>query len=108
LFVSFLGGIFCLLFLLLLGPLIADIALKFGSQEYFIITLWGLSLIAILSKGVLTKGIISGCIGLFIGMIGINPITGIMRFSNNNEILSGGIHYVVAMIGLFGMKEVLI
>jgi len=49
----------------LLGPLIADIALKFGSQEYFIITLWGLSLIAILSKGVLTKGIISGCIGLF-------------------------------------------
>ncbi|MBY8988815.1 MAG: tripartite tricarboxylate transporter permease [Candidatus Lokiarchaeota archaeon] len=108
LFVSFLGGIFGLLFLLLLGPLIADIALKFGSQEYFIITLWGLSLIAILSKGVLTKGIISGCIGLFIGMIGMDPITGIMRFSYNNEILSGGIHYVVAMIGLFGMKEVLI
>lgn len=108
LFVSFLGGIFGLLFLLLLGPLIGKIALKFGSQEYFIITLWGLTLIAVLSKGALIKGLISGCVGLFIGMIGMDPVTGIMRFSFNSEVLSGGIHYVIAMIGLFGMKEVLV
>jgi len=108
LFVSFLGGIFGLVFLAILGPLLGGIALKFGSQEYFLIALWGLTLVAVLSRGSFTKGLISACIGLFIGMIGMDPITGFMRFTFNTKLLSGGIHYVVAMIGLFGMKEVFV
>ncbi|MDD4897030.1 MAG: tripartite tricarboxylate transporter permease, partial [Atribacterota bacterium] len=46
--------------------------------------------------------------GIFIGMIGMDPITGLMRFTMAIPLFSGGIHYVVAMIGLFGMKEVFV
>ncbi len=106
LFVNVIGGMFGILLLGVLGPVICNFALKFGSQEYFLITIWGLSLVAVLSKGNLVKGLISGLVGLFIGMIGMDPITGKMRFTFGIDLLSGGIHYVVAMIGLFGMKEV--
>ncbi len=108
LFASTLGGLFSLLFLAFIGPIIGDLALKFGSQEYLFLTIWGLSLIAFLSKGDFLKGIISASLGLFVGMIGMDPITGMMRFTLGSEFLMGGVHFVVAMIGLFGLKEVLI
>jgi putative tricarboxylic transport membrane protein len=108
LLVSFFGGIFGLALLALMGPLLGNIALKFGPQEYFLITLWGLTLVAILSQGNFTKGLISACIGLFIGMIGMDPVIGMMRFTFGTRLLAGGINFVVAMIGLFGMKEVFV
>ncbi len=104
---SFFGGIFGLAIMLILGPVIGDLALKFGSQEYFLLTLWGLTLIAILSKGSNIKGLISCCFGLFIGMIGMDPVLGIYRFTFGTKFLSGGVNFVAAMIGLFGMKEVI-
>jgi len=105
---SFIGGLFGILFLYILGPIIGSFALRFGFQEYFLITVWGLTLVAALSRGTMIKGLITVCIGLFIGMIGMDPITGYMRFTFHSRFLSGGVHYVVAMIGLFGMKEVFI
>ncbi|MDI9596948.1 MAG: tripartite tricarboxylate transporter permease [Atribacterota bacterium] len=108
LFSSLVGGLFGLIFFLILGPIIGKYALKFGAQEYFILTIWGLTLVSLLSKGNFRKGLISAGIGIFIGMIGMDPVTGLMRFTLNVPLLSGGIHYVVAMIGLFGMKEVFV
>lgn len=108
LFVSLLGGLFGLAMLALAGPLLGKIALKFGPQEYFLITLWGITLVSVLSKGHAVKGLISACIGLFIGMIGMDPQTGYMRFTFGTELLSGGVSYILAMIGLFGMKEVFV
>ncbi|MGB9839280.1 tripartite tricarboxylate transporter permease [Thermovenabulum sp.] len=108
LFVSFIGGLLGILFLAIFGPLIGSIALKFGSQEYFLICLWGLSLVAILSKENIIKGFAAACIGLIISFIGMDPITGLMRFTFGSPLLSGGINYIVAMIGLFGMKEVFV
>jgi putative tricarboxylic transport membrane protein len=108
LFSTIVGGFFGILFFLILGPIIGKYALQFGAQEYFVLTVWGLTLVAILSKGNFTKGLISAVIGIFIGMIGMDPITGLMRFTMDIPLLSGGIHYVVAMIGLFGMKEVFV
>jgi putative tricarboxylic transport membrane protein len=105
---SFIGGLFGTLFLFILGPIIGNFALRFGSQEYFLITVWGLTLVAVLSKGSVIQGLITACIGLFVGMIGMDPITGFMRFTFKSRLLSGGIHYVVALIGLFGMKEVFV
>lgn len=107
LFVSLCGGLFGLIILTFMGPLLGKIALKFGSQEYFLITLWGITLVAVLSQGKLTKGLVSAAIGIFIGMIGMDPITGLMRFTFGTKVLSGGVNYIAAMIGLFGMKEVL-
>lgn len=106
--VSWLGGLFGIVFLAVFGALLGDIALKFGSQEYFLLTLWGLSLVAVLSKGSLLKGIVAACVGLIIAMIGMDPITGVMRFTFGSIRLGSGIDYIVAMIGLFGMKEVFV
>jgi len=108
LFSSLIGGLFGVLFFVILGPIIGAYALRFGAQEYFVLTVWGLTLVAVLSKGNIRKGLISAVIGIFIGMIGMDPITGLMRFTMAIPLFSGGIHYVVAMIGLFGMKEVFV
>ncbi len=108
LFVSLIGGIFGLIILAFVGPMLGMIALKFGPQEYFLITLWGITLVAVLSQGKMTKGLIAAFIGIFVGMIGMDPITGLMRFTFGTKVLSGGVNYIAAMIGLFGMKEVLI
>lgn len=108
LFSSLVGGLFGVLFFVILGPIIGKYALRFGAQEYFVLTVWGLTLVAVLSKGNFRRGLMSAVIGIFIGMIGMDPITGLMRFTMGAPIFSGGIHYVVAMIGLFGMKEVFI
>lgn len=107
LFVSLLGGLFGLIILAFVGPLLGKIALKFGPQEYFLITLWGITLVAVLSQGKITKGLIAAFLGIFVGMIGMDPITGLMRFTFGSKVLSGGVNYIAAMIGLFGMKEVL-
>ena len=77
-------------------------------RRNILITLWGLTLVSVLSKGAFFKGMIAACIGLFIGMIGMDPITGLMRFTFDNPLLGSGVNFVVAMIGLFGMKEVFV
>jgi putative tricarboxylic transport membrane protein len=107
-FVSLVGGVGGSLVLAVLAPILGSVALQFGSQEYFLITLWGLTLVSVLSKGAFFKGMIAACIGLFIGMIGMDPITGLMRFTFDNPMLGSGVNFVVAMIGLFGMKEVFV
>lgn len=107
-FVSLMGGIFGLIVLGFVGPALGSIALKFGPQEYFLITMWGITLVAVLSQGKMTKGLIAAFLGVFVGMIGMDPITGLMRFTMNTKVLSGGVSYIAAMIGLFGMKEVFV
>ncbi len=107
-FVSLIGGLFGIASLIVLGEVVGRMALKFGSQEYFLLTLWGLSLVSVLSGGNILKGIIVTCVGLIIGMIGMDPITGLVRFTYGSKLLLGGVNYIVAMIGLFGMKEVFV
>lgn len=106
LFISFIGGLWGVGFLYVVGPIMGMFALKFGPQEYFLICVWGITLVAALSLDAMAKGFIAACIGLFVGMVGMDPITGLMRFTFGTDFLSGGINYITAMIGLFGMKEV--
>ena len=104
---STIGGLIGLLIMLVLGPAIGRFALKFASQEYFLITFWGLTLVSVLSRGNPIKGMCSAFFGLFVGMIGMDPVMGMLRFTFGTNILKGGINFVAAMIGLFGMKEVI-
>lgn len=107
-FFSLLGGAFGILFLAILGPIIGNFALKFGDHEYFLMCLWGLTLVSVLSKGSMLKGLAAACFGLLLAFVGMDPITGLMRFTFGITALGGGIDYIVAMIGLFGMKEVFV
>ncbi len=105
---SFLGGIIGVLILALVAPPISHFALKFGSLEYFLLGIFGLTTISRLASKSLIKGLISACLGIFVSIIGIDPIYGACgRFTFGITQLLGGVHFVAALIGLFGLSEVL-
>lgn len=102
------GGIFSALILLFTAPQVAKIAAKFGAPEYFILCVFGLSVIAGVSGDSLLKGILSGCLGLFISTIGMDIISGTFRFTMDNYNLYAGLPLVVVLIGLFAISETLL
>lgn len=104
---SSIGGLFSNASLLLLGPPLADLALRFGSQEYFLLALFGVSVIASLSDRNILKGFISGTFGLFLAIIGMHPMTGDIRFAMGIPELFNGLPLVVALIGLYSIPEVI-
>ncbi len=105
---SSLGGLFSVFTLALFSPLIAGIALKFNSFEMFLVAFWGLSMMAYVSPGSTLKGFLSGFAGLVIATIGYDPITASPRFIFDEPNLLGGINFIAAMIGLFGLAEILL
>ncbi|NBI12984.1 C4-dicarboxylate ABC transporter permease [[Haemophilus] felis] len=108
LYASFAGGIISALVLLFLAPEVAKVAMKMGSPEYFLICAFGLTIIAGVSGESLLKGIISGCIGLFLSFIGMDLMSGdTMRFTFDNINLYSGFDLVVVLIGLFALIEII-
>jgi len=104
---SAIGGAFSVIVLALFSPVLANVAIKFKSLEICGVALFGLSVIAYVSPGSTIKGIVVGLIGLLVATVGYDPNTGIARFVFGSRNLLGGIDFVPAMIGLFGMGEML-
>ncbi|MCQ2003214.1 tripartite tricarboxylate transporter permease [Rhizobium sp. NRK18] len=89
--------------LLLLAPPLAMVALKFSPANYFWLAAFGLMTIAVLLSSNPVKGLIAACLGLLIGMIGIDPISGIERFSFDHVELLSGIDIIVLLTGLYAI-----
>lgn len=104
---SVIGGIIGTLFLIFLSVPLASLALKFGPTENFWLAIFGLTIIASLASGSLIKGMIGGGIGLLIALIGIDPVSGIPRFTFGYRPLINGITLLPAMIGFFSIPQVL-
>jgi putative tricarboxylic transport membrane protein len=104
---SFIGGVFSVFVLLLLAPLLAQFALKFGPPEYFLLALMGLTGVVSVSSGGLVKGLISGLIGLIIALIGTDPISGNLRYTFNQVDLFEGVSFMPALIGMFSITQML-
>jgi len=104
---SAIGGIVSNVALLFLAPPLADLALRFGAQEYFLLALFGVSVIASLSDRNMLKGFISGTLGLFLAIVGMHPLTGDIRFTMGIPELFNGLPLVVALIGLYSIPEVI-
>jgi putative tricarboxylic transport membrane protein len=107
-FGSFIGGTVSIIGLMMLGPLLARFALKFGSPEYFALTFLSLIILNFLSRGSVVKCYLAALFGLFVGLVGSDPIFGIQRFTYGSNTLADGIGIVPAVMGLFGVAEVLI
>lgn len=105
---SSLGGLFSVFTLALLAPVIASFALKFTSFEMFAIALFGLSIMAFIAPGSMVKGLAAGCLGLLIATIGADPVTAEARFTFGSMHLFSGIQFIAAMVGLYGITEVLL
>lgn len=102
---SFVGGVISVLALMFFSPVIADAALQFQSPEFFALAVFGLTIIASVSGDSLTKGMISGLLGMLIATMGIDPITGYHRFTFDVPELLTGVEFIAVMIGLFGIAE---
>jgi putative tricarboxylic transport membrane protein len=105
---SSLGGLFSVVTLALFSPLIASIALKFTSLEMFLVAFWGISMMAYVSPGSTLKGFLAGFVGLIIATIGYDPVTAAQRFTFGESNLLAGVNFIAAMIGLFGVSEILL
>ena len=105
---SFFGGIFGLACLTLASPIIAKVALKFGSPELFALVLLGLTLICSFGQHSPIKALISGTVGLIIMTVGLDPMMGSPRFTFGMVELQAGISFLPAMIGLFAIPQILV
>lgn len=107
LYASTFGGIFSALMLLFLAPQVARVSAQLGTAEYFLVCLFGLTIIAGISGKSMIKGIISACIGLFISCIGSDPLTSYDRFTFGIPRLYMGLDLAICLIGLFALIEIL-
>lgn len=101
------GGVFGVMALIFLSPLLARVALRFGPAEYFWVGIFGLTIISTLAQGSLLKGLIGAAFGVLVSTIGIAPIGGDVRFTFGFPELQGGVELIVALIGLFCIPELL-
>jgi len=104
---SFIAGTLSIIGLMMLAPPLASFALKFGPPEYFSLMVLGMTLVVALVGEDLIKGLLAGSFGIFLGTIGIDPISGIERFSYGIPTLLDGISFVSVSVGLFAVAEVL-
>ncbi|TDE07456.1 tripartite tricarboxylate transporter permease [Jiangella asiatica] len=107
LFSSMLGGIFGALVMFFAIFSARPIILAFGSPELFLLTLLGLSMVALLSKGSMRLGLMAGAIGLLLGSIGGAPTHPVYRFSFDQIYLFDGIPLAVLAIGMFAIPELI-
>lgn len=103
---SFIGGVLAVFGFIFLAKPLANFALKFGPSEYFLLMLLTLSAIVSLSIGKMVKGFIAMALGLLISTIGIDPQTGVHRFTMDIPHLSEGIEFLIVIIGVYAVGEV--
>lgn len=104
---SVLGGFVGIAALAVAAPAISDFALMFAPRDYLLLAVLGLLLVGSLSGESLAKGLYAGALGVTLGMVGLDPMTAEGRFTFGTIQLMGGIPYVAAMIGFFGVAEAL-
>ncbi|MEK7334326.1 MAG: tripartite tricarboxylate transporter permease, partial [Candidatus Binatota bacterium] len=102
---SLLGAIFGAFALAAAIPVIRPLVLTFGSPEFFMLSLLGITFVASLSGEDQLKGIISGGLGLMLATIGLDPIAGIQRYTLGQLFLWDGIGLVPVTIGFYAIPE---
>ncbi|MEA2870800.1 MAG: putative tricarboxylic transport rane protein [Hyphomicrobiales bacterium] len=104
---SWIAGTFGVIVLTLIAPPLATLALKFGPPEYTALLTVGLVFLAYMSTSSLVRTLLMASLGLLLGMIGIDPLSGHFRYSFDIPELGDGIGIVPVAVGLFGLGEIL-
>ena len=105
---STLGTLVGIFFLAIIAPVLSEAALKFGSYEFFWLALFG-----VIISGQMTgsdtplKGYIAGILGLLVAMVGMETLHAYQRFTFGIPALGGGVDLIPAMVGAFGLAEIL-
>jgi putative tricarboxylic transport membrane protein len=104
---STIGGIISAFILLFASPAISKFTLNFGPPEYFALGIFGLSVIASVSGDNLFKGLLAGCFGVLLAMVGLDIMSGTVRFTFGNIRLMSGLGLLPVLLGLFAVEVVL-
>ncbi len=104
---SFVAGTLGIVALMFFAPLLAEAALEFGPPEYFALTLVGLIFLSRLGEGSALKSFLMVGLGLLLGTVGMEPISGLPRFTLGQLQLAQGVELVPVAMGLYGIGEVL-
>ena len=107
-FGSFIAGTFATVLIMLMAPPLSNFALKFGPPEFTALVFLGLTMVSYLSRGSIPKALMMAVVGLLLGCIGTDIVTGRERFTLGITILIGGLDIVPIVMGLFGISEVLL
>lgn len=105
---SFIGTVFGILVLMFAAPVVADFAMSFSSIDYMLLAMMGMMMVGSLGCKSLTRGVVAASIGVFLGTVGMDPLTAVNRFTFGNVYLNSGVNYIVALIGLFGAAEAMV
>jgi TctA family transporter len=103
---ALIGSIFGAFMLAIAVPIVRPLVLSFGSPEFFMLALLGITFVASLSGTDVLKGLIAGGLGLFVATVGLDPVSGIQRFTFGQTFLWDGIGLVPITIGFFAIPEI--
>jgi putative tricarboxylic transport membrane protein len=103
---SFIGTLIGVAILVVISPLLAELAIKFGAYEYCALAMFSLSLVIALTGKDFVKGLISAVFGTLVATVGLAPLDSSARFTFGNYNLTGGFKLVAFLIGLFAITEV--
>jgi putative tricarboxylic transport membrane protein len=107
-FGSLIGGTAAIVGLMLLAPPLAEVALKFGPPEFFSLMLLGLTIVTYVSSGSVLKALMMAALGLMLGSIGTDLVSGSPRLTMGIKYLLDGLPMIPVVMGLFGISEVLL
>lgn len=105
---SFVGALVAVIVITFLSPVVANFALEFGPPEFFAVYLLTFCAFIGMSKEPPFKTLASMMLGFALAAVGTDPVTGTLRFTFGTEKLLNGFDFLVAVIGLFGIGEILL
>lgn len=104
---SAIGGILAVTILLVISPSLIELVLLFGSPQYFLMAILGISMITVITTGSTVKGLVAGAFGLLLATIGIAPTVPVKRYTFDLIALYSGLDYIAILIGLFAIAEMI-
>ncbi len=104
---SLVGALFGAFVLGLAIPVVRPLVLTLGSPEFFMLAVLGITFVASLSGEALIKGLLAGGLGLWLATIGLDPVTGIQRYTFGQLFLWDGIGLVPVTIGFYAIPELI-
>src|SRR3990167_1287910 len=105
---SFVGAFFSIVLITFFAPILAEVALKFGPPEFFAIQLLTFSSFVGLGGGNPLKSLVTILLGFILATVGLDIVTGQLRLTFGFTDMMKGFDFIVAVIGLFGIGEILL
>ncbi len=102
---SFFGGVFAILCLIILSPLLALIAPHFGSREIFLAALLGIVLVVLAHRGQIFAAGMLAAFGIFLNTVGLEPVKYTKRYTFDQTWLASGVDLIVVVLGLFALSQ---